>query len=256
MNSWDINVTDIAIINQFSSTDNEFRFENNHRKWDGFVYFAEGEGSFRDSEGNDFEIKKSSLVLLRADDSYSFSVKPGYRYIVSAYSLSDRENALSRLPKVISCTETEGIIIENIYHSWQRKAWSSLNCKIQILSLYLELLKKYSSSEHVDIHVNRAVDFINRHFRRNFSSSEIADYCGLSESHLRAKFQSALGMTITDYRELLRTEEAKKMLTYLNFSPKAVAYELGYSDVYHFTKAFKAKAGITPAKYSKSSLKD
>ena len=58
-------------------------------------------------------------------------------------------------------------------------------------------------------------------------------------------------MTLTEYREGLRIEEAKKMLSHLGLAPKEVAYELGYSDVYHFTKVFKESVGTTPAKYAK-----
>ena len=252
MNNLDIDILDLSIINEFASETQDFIFENKHRAWDGFVYFTDGAGIFTDSCGKVFEIKKSSLVLLRAAESYSFRVKSGYRYITSAYKIADCENSSGLLPKVIQCSEREDLILENIYKTWQqRKLYSKLNCKIQILTLYLELFKTYCLDTGGDINVNRAKEFISTNFKRSFSSSEISEYCGISASHLRAKFHRVTGMTLTEYRENLRIEEAKKMLSHLSLAPKEAAYELGYSDVYHFTKVFKDATGITPAKYAK-----
>ena len=48
-----------------------------------------------------------------------------------------------------------------------------------------------------------------------------------------------------------RSLKAKEMLESRIFSPKEAAYALGYTDVYHFTKAFTAAVGVTPARYAR-----
>ena len=58
-------------------------------------------------------------------------------------------------------------------------------------------------------------------------------------------------MGITEYRDALRLRSATEMLRSGLFSTKEIAYHLGYSDVYHFTKAFSARMGISPARYAK-----
>ncbi|MBE6645621.1 MAG: helix-turn-helix transcriptional regulator [Ruminococcaceae bacterium] len=252
MNDLNISISDIAVINEFSSDSEDFKFTHADRKWSGFVYFTEGEGNFCILGGESFKIKKSSLVLLKAGDSYSFSIKAGYRYIASAYRILDNDNSLALLPKVLECSESENLLVSKIYKSWQqRKNYSLLSCKIDILTLYLELFKKHLPQRYTDPVINSATDFINSNFKRCFSSRELADFCKISESYLRFKFKEALGVTITEYREQARIEEAKRMLSSLIFTPKEIAYELGYSDVYHFTKVFKQKTGIPPAKYAR-----
>lgn len=67
----------------------------------------------------------------------------------------------------------------------------------------------------------------------------------------RAIFRKSTGMTILGFRELQRINEAKQMLSTSLFSQKEIAYELGYHDVYHFSKAFKKITGFTPGKYEK-----
>ena len=252
MNNLNIDISDIAVINEFNSDNEDFKFTQKNRNWDGFVYFDEGKGHFSFLNGVSFEIKKSTLILLKAGDSYSFSVEAGYHYIASAYKTYDKDNALDILPKVTECSETENIIISNVFNSWQQhKNYSLLNCKIHILSLYLELFKKHLSKSYEDPVINRATDFIHSNFKKNFSCAELADFCKISKSHLRFKFREAIGSTITEYREQIRVEEAKRMLSSLIFTPKEIAGELGYSDVYHFTKAFKRRTGIPPGKYAK-----
>lgn len=252
MKDLNIEVSEIAIINEFSSENEKFQFSHSKRKWYGFVYFTEGKGVFTLSTGEKYEIKSSTLILLSLNDSYSFSIEAGYRYIASAYMLSDKDNSLELLPRVCYCSEAEDLIVSSIYKSWQQhKVYSPLSCKIHILSLYLELFKKYSLNTHSDAVITLATDFIHSNFDRNFSTGEIALHCKTSQSHLRSKFRSALGMTITEYRESLRIEEAKRMLSSSIFSNTEIAYKLGYSDLYHFTKAFKKRVGISPGKYAR-----
>jgi len=57
-------------------------------------------------------------------------------------------------------------------------------------------------------------------------------------------------MTITDYRNDLRISAAKQMLQSGLFSVKETAMELGYCDVYYFSKCFTAETGITPARFA------
>jgi len=200
MGDINIDIADIAAINEFHSSELGFQFKLKDRRWDGFVYFNEGSGIFHDGNGSDFEIKKSSLILLKAGDSYSFSINPSYRYIASAYKITNAEKSLGDLPRIIQCAEAEGLIIEEIYKSWQqRKNCSFLNCKIQILTLYLELFKRCSEDSCGDPAVNRALDFIQCNFKRNFTGAEIASFCGMSESHLRAKFRKNMGMIFQNF---------------------------------------------------------
>ena len=249
----DMNIERIAAINEFSSAE-ELKFKHKNRHWDGFVYFNTADGIFIPEGKEPVIIKNSTLIFLNTSDSYSIYLKPGYRYIASAYRiLKDESYALPHLlPRSHACSRNEEAAIENIYRTWcKNKRHSAMDCRIQILSLYLEFIKKSSDNTEGDDKVNRAIDFIHANFRRNFTASEIASFCNTSESHLRAVFRKSTGMTILGFRELQRINEAKQMLSTSLFSQKEIAYELGYHDVYHFSKAFKKITGFTPGKYEK-----
>ena len=57
-------------------------------------------------------------------------------------------------------------------------------------------------------------------------------------------------MTLTGYRDNLRMENAEEMLKSKNFTITEIALELGYCDVYHFSKAYKKIKGIPPSMVS------
>ena len=133
----DINIEEIRTIVTYGSEQN-FVFECQGRRWDGFVYFVCGGGAFYDSEGKKYELEKGSLILLRSGEKYKFSFDPDYKYIVSAYTLSaSADTALAALPRVIKCNESQASLVESIYKAWQSsQAESYLECKIRIMISY------------------------------------------------------------------------------------------------------------------------
>lgn len=129
-------------------------------------------------------------------------------------------------------------------------------CKIELMRLYLDFIKKHTGeNEHsVDKTVSLAVKYIHENFKRNFKTDEIARFCSVSPSHLRLKFLRETGKTITEYRDDLRIKSAKELLSSGFFSVKEAAYELGFCDVYYFTKFFTQNTGFSPAKYIKNNV--
>jgi YesN/AraC family two-component response regulator len=51
------------------------------------------------------------------------------------------------------------------------------------------------------------------------------------------------------YREHLRIERAKAMISSGEFKLKEISDSLGYYDIYHFSKRFKEATGIAPGAY-------
>ena len=81
---------------------------------------------------------------------------------------------------------------------------------------------------------------------------DVARYCSLSVSHLRSKFLKVTGLTIIGYRDKLRIDAAKELLQCGYFDIGEISTELGYCDVYHFSKAFKKYVGLSPTKWLKT----
>ena len=250
-NRIDIDINDIKIITKKHEFD-LFDYFCENRNADGFVYFVCGHGKFTDSYGKEYPITDSSVVLLSKGDTYRFLVDAGCEYITSAYTISkDASSSLASLPRVFISDEFTTVSLESINREWQTlRADSYMTCKLKLLSWYMHLIsaKCFQESPH-DQAVTRAIEFIHSNFKRNFSASELSLHCSQSISHLRVKFKHELGMGIIAYRNKIRITIAKEMLSNRLFSIKETAYELGYTDVHHFTKAFTKYVGISPGRY-------
>jgi len=71
----------------------------------------------------------------------------------------------------------------------------------------------------------------------------------VSMSYLRTRFLKQTGQTIGKYRDSLRIAAAKEMLESKYFTVTEIANELGYCDVYHFSKVFSTYVGMSPTKW-------
>jgi YesN/AraC family two-component response regulator len=138
--------------------------------------------------------------------------------------------------------------IERIFFSHEEN--SIIQSRILLTNLYVELLNMIEPRLNLaNKEVITAEKIIRRTFRENLSVEDIAKQCNISASYLRACFLRAYGMSITRYREKLRIEEAEILIRSGFFKLCEIAEQLGYCDIFHFTKNFTKAKGISPSKY-------
>jgi AraC-like DNA-binding protein len=78
----------------------------------------------------------------------------------------------------------------------------------------------------------------------------LAATIGMSETKMKQLFKQAFGDTIYNYFQKLRMEEATFLLKQGGYTVSEVGYELGFSNLSHFSKLFERHYGITPKKFS------
>jgi AraC-like DNA-binding protein len=80
--------------------------------------------------------------------------------------------------------------------------------------------------------------------------SELAATASMSETKLKQLFKQTFGDTIYNYYQKARMEEAAFLLKLAKHSVSDVGYELGFSNLSHFSRLFEKQYGITPKKFS------
>jgi AraC-like DNA-binding protein len=93
--------------------------------------------------------------------------------------------------------------------------------------------------------VARVREYLHEHYRDSISLEQLAAIAGVSKYHLVRTFRAAVGVPPHTYQVRLRLTRSLLMLR--QGTPlSAVAYELGFADQSHFTRAFRAEYGTTP----------
>ncbi len=101
------------------------------------------------------------------------------------------------------------------------------------------------------LYVRKAVEFIQNNYCNPIHITDIADYVCINRSYLYTLFQKEIGMPPQEYLANYRLTRAAELLLITDISIESVALSCGYSDPLVFSKAFKAKNGLTPSKYRK-----
>lgn len=104
--------------------------------------------------------------------------------------------------------------------------------------------------------VNRIISYLNENYEHKISLEQIAHNMYLSPVYISKIFKEETGESPINYLIKIRLEKAKDIL--LNCeggSIKNIANQVGYDDVYHFSKLFKKYYGISPLYYKKNSQK-
>ncbi|WP_310601824.1 AraC family transcriptional regulator [Anaerosporobacter sp.] len=101
--------------------------------------------------------------------------------------------------------------------------------------------------------VKRIINYLNENYEQRISLEQIAHNMYLSPVYISKIFKEETGESPINYLIKIRLEKAKELLQVSNSgSIKNVAKQVGYEDVYHFSKLFKKYYGISPMYYKKN----
>ncbi|MFF2177352.1 AraC family transcriptional regulator [Lysinibacillus sp. NPDC058147] len=78
---------------------------------------------------------------------------------------------------------------------------------------------------------------------------QLADICHLSPNYLSSLFKKEVGISISEYIQQQRIDEAKRLLTFTNYPILDIGSLLNFTDQSYFIKVFKKFTGTTPKQY-------
>ena len=94
-----------------------------------------------------------------------------------------------------------------------------------------------------------ARDILHERSPASASLSELAWEVGVPAALLARSFRREFGVTVGEYARTLRLEWAAAQLAQAELSLAQISVEAGYADQSHFTRSFRAWAGVTPGRY-------
>ena len=98
----------------------------------------------------------------------------------------------------------------------------------------------------------RAIDYLNDHYNKNFSNTELLSITNLSPYYSIRLFKKETGKTPHEYLLHLKIEKAKELLTFSSYSITEICFLCGFSEHSHFSKVFRKITGTSPIAYRKA----
>ena len=116
---------------------------------------------------------------------------------------------------------------------------------------YSDLVLKHTVKEHSPL-IRKTLHYIALHLHRELSLEEIAEKMGVHSTYLSKQFNKEVKISLSNYINEKRIQEAEKLLKTTKKSIAEIAVELSYHEVNYFTKVFKKITGKTPTEYRNS----
>ncbi|MCD9025863.1 AraC family transcriptional regulator [Cohnella silvisoli] len=97
--------------------------------------------------------------------------------------------------------------------------------------------------------LKRSMDYMDLHAAEGISVQQASEVAGVNRTYFSAVFTEKTGMTPIMYITKVRMDKAKRLLENTRTSITEIAYTLGYSSLYTFTRTFKNRFSLTPTDY-------
>lgn len=91
--------------------------------------------------------------------------------------------------------------------------------------------------------------YIAEHYKTDINRNDVAAVAYITPNYLSKRFRAETGMTLREYINQLRIEEAKRLLLSTNANISEVASEVGYDNISYFSTVFRKLCGMSPVEW-------
>ena len=109
-----------------------------------------------------------------------------------------------------------------------------------------------AGGRNADEVLTRVLQHIEKNYHRPISLEELAQVSHCSRSYISHMFKAKTGHTLREYTNLLRLEEAKKILLGTAASITEAAARAGFENSNYFSLLFRRQTGMSPSQYRRS----
>ncbi|MEE0945711.1 MAG: AraC family transcriptional regulator [Acutalibacteraceae bacterium] len=240
--------------------------ESSALHWHNFIELelVTGGSGYHILNGQRFELSRGSLYLLRLVDFHEVKPVPSLNLINMAIDDSLlSEELLAQLtagkPLIYSLDEKETCVMEQLLRLCMEendeKKPHQRYLKHLLICILLRILKLVpDNGDYVplkDKPIQAAILYLHLHFRENPKLSDLAKISHYNTSHFSTTFHKELGMTYSQYLNMLKINYAKELLLSTPLKITEVCYECGFASQSNFLRLFKEYTGFSPLEFRK-----
>jgi AraC-like DNA-binding protein len=155
------------------------------------------------------------------------------------------------LADVTICPEAEKIF-QQMKNCEKYSEGRSMYLSARLWDLFV-LLSEKTDAKNND-YVQKALDCIHSEYMYDITISELSQRLNLDRTYFSVIFKNKLNISPKKYLLNYRMNIAASLLSKGNTNISVIAYSVGYSDLYVFSKMFKRHFGVSPTAYAKLNL--
>ena len=97
--------------------------------------------------------------------------------------------------------------------------------------------------------IDKAIDFLGQNIDQTLTIEQIASSVNLSVSHFSYLFKKKTGFSAIEYFNHLKMQKACQYILFTNMRISEIAFELGFSDPFYFSRLFTRTMSVSPNHY-------
>lgn len=120
------------------------------------------------------------------------------------------------------------------------------------MAVFYDILAMLGDEQREDsLPLQRALAYLQEHYSEpQLRMETVAAEAGIGEVWLRRQFTAAYGISPKQYVLERRLSKAQQLLTEGQQTVTQIAEACGFADIYHFSRCFKSKIGVSPTMYA------
>lgn len=121
---------------------------------------------------------------------------------------------------------------------------------LDLLAILLSALIPDKSAPTHPTPIQRAIEYMSLHYREPETQlADISQAAGLSVHHFGRLFREYMGETPMHHLRLIRAHQARYLLEHTQLRVDEIAFDVGFSDPFHFSRVFRSITGISPRRW-------
>ena len=210
-------------------------------------YVVSGHGTF-ERDGTVHKLQAGDIFVIppRLTTVYKASETNPWHYIWIGFTADECLTKPLQVPTLRISGIGEVFEAMRTCHELERGRSTFLAARIWDLLARL----KEGTSRPLD-YIDKALHCMRAEYMSDLNVNKLAARLNLDRSYFSTLFKEKVGVSPAKFLADLRLSKAAELMCDHGKSPSTAAASVGYPDLYHFSKAFKQKYGLSPREYQK-----
>lgn len=227
------------------------------------ILMVAGGGYYRDARGLRRDLVAGDVVLVFPDLAHAYGPKPGEPWTQIYYVFAGpqfdlwRKRGLLRPERPVLRLGAPDYWQQRLLAVLQPEPTSRPRAPLRALGRFLEVMADMIATDEAaakrpehDAWLEQSLRLLGHRSAKGWLTPQaVATDVGLSYENFRKRFVQLSGESPGQYQKRRRLEWACAAIYHGEHTIKQIADELGFCDVFHFSKAFKQVVGTTPSEY-------